>query len=118
MQDSEINGLIGQSLGQYRLRSVLGVGGMAAVYRALDPALEREVAVKVLPASLATDEEYARRFRDEAKQVAALQHPHIVPIYAVGKERGHSYFVMPVLQGSCATFCGNKATCPQATRCV
>jgi serine/threonine-protein kinase len=100
MQDVEINGLIGQSLGAYRLRSVLGIGGMAAVYRALDPALEREVAVKVLPASLATDEEYVLRFRDEAKQVAALQHPHIVPIYAVGEERGHSYYVMPVLQGS------------------
>jgi serine/threonine protein kinase len=100
MQDVEINGLIGQSLDQYRLRSVLGIGGMAAVYRALDPALEREVAVKVLPASMATDEEYVRRFRDEAKQVAALHHPHIVPIYAVGEERGHSYYVMPVLEGS------------------
>ena len=100
MQDAEINGLIGQSLGHYHLRSVLGIGGMATVYRALDTALEREVAVKVLPASLATDEEYVRRFRDEAKQVAALHHPHIMPIYAVGEERDHSYFVMPVLQGS------------------
>jgi serine/threonine protein kinase len=100
MQDSEASGLIGQSLGAYRLRSVLGIGGMATVYRALDPTLEREVAMKVLPASLATDEEYVRRFRDEAKQVAALHHPHIVPIYAVGEERGHSYFVMPVLRGS------------------
>ena len=100
MQDSEVNGLIGQSLGAYRLRSVLGIGGMATVYRALDLALEREVAVKVLPASLAADAEYVRRFRDEAKQVAALHHPHIVPIYGVGEERGHSYYVMPVLQGS------------------
>jgi serine/threonine protein kinase len=100
MQDSEVNGLIGVSLGEYRLRSVLGVGGMATVYRALDVALEREVAVKVLPASLASDEEYVRRFRDEAKQVAALHHPHIVPIYAVGEEHGHSYYVMPVLHAS------------------
>jgi serine/threonine-protein kinase len=100
MQDVEVGGLIGQSLGAYRLRSVLGIGGMAAVYRALDPALERDVAVKVLPASLATDAEYVRRFQAEAKRVAALQHPHIVPIYAVGEERGHSYYVMPVLQGS------------------
>jgi serine/threonine protein kinase len=100
MQDSEVNGLIGQSLGAYRLHSVLGIGGMAAVYRALDPALEREVAVKVLLASLATDAEYVRRFRDEAKKVAGLHHPHIVPIYAVGEERGHLYHVMPVLQGS------------------
>jgi eukaryotic-like serine/threonine-protein kinase len=100
MQDAEASGLIGQSLGQYRLSGLLGVGGMAAVYRALDPALEREVAVKALPASLATDAEYVRRFRDEAKQVAALHHPHIVPIYAVGEERGYLYHVMPVLQGS------------------
>jgi serine/threonine protein kinase len=100
MQDSEVYGLIGQSLGEYRLRSVLGIGGMATVYRALDPPLEREVAMKVLPASLATDAEYVQRFRDEAKRVAALHHPHIVPIYAVGEEHGHSYFVMPVLNGS------------------
>jgi serine/threonine-protein kinase len=100
MQDAEASSLVGQSLGQYRLNGLLGVGGMAAVYRALDPALEREVAVKALPASLATDAEYVRRFRDEAKQVAALHHPHIVPIYAVGEERGHLYYVMPVLQGS------------------
>jgi serine/threonine protein kinase len=100
MQDAEINGLIGQSLGEHHLRSVLGVGGMATVYRALDHALEREVAVKVLPASLAADAQYVRRFRDEAKQVAALHHPHIVPIFAVGEERGHFFQVMPVLQGS------------------
>jgi len=100
MQDMEVNDLIGQSLGQYRLSGVLGIGGMAAVYRAQDLTLEREVAVKVLPASLANDAEYVRRFRDEAKRVAALHHPHIVPIYAVGEERGHFYYVMPVLQGS------------------
>ncbi|HEV2462123.1 MAG TPA: protein kinase [Ktedonobacterales bacterium] len=100
MQDSEANSLIGQVLGEYRLQSVLGVGGMATVYRAWDLPLEREVAVKVLPASLADDAEYVRRFRDEAKRVAALNHPHIVPIYAFGAERGLLYHVMPVLHGS------------------
>jgi hypothetical protein len=102
MQDSEASSLIGQVLGEYRLQSVLGVGGMATVYRAWDLALEREVAVKVLPASLANDAEYVRRFRDEAKRVAALNHPHIVPIYAFGQdeERGLLYHVMPVLHGS------------------
>src|SRR5215467_12675083 len=99
MQDSEARSLIGQALGEYQLHDVLGVGGMAAVYRATDPALEREVAVKVLPASFAGDAEYVRRFRDEAKRVAALNHPYIVPIYAFGQdeERGHLYHVMPVL---------------------
>jgi serine/threonine protein kinase len=100
MQDSEARSLIGQALGEYWLQSVLGVGGMAAVYRATDLALEREVAVKVLPASVAGDAEYVRRFRDEAKRVAALHHPHIVPIYAFGEEHGHLYHVMPVLHGS------------------
>ena len=92
--------LIGQSLGDYLLRGVLGVGGMAEVYRAMDLTLEREVAVKVLPASFAADPGYVQRFRDEAKQVAALDHPHIVPIYAFGEERGYFYHVMPMLHGS------------------
>jgi Protein kinase domain len=100
MLDSEARSLIGQALGEYQLHDVLGVGGMAAVYRATDLELEREVAVKVLPASFASDAEYVRRFRDEAKRVAALNHPHIVPIYAFGEERGHLYHVMPVLHGS------------------
>ncbi|HEV2459756.1 MAG TPA: hypothetical protein VGS80_15480, partial [Ktedonobacterales bacterium] len=61
MQDIEASRLIGQALGEYQLHDVLGVGGMAAVYRATDLALEREVAVKVLLASVATDAEYVRR---------------------------------------------------------
>jgi Protein kinase domain len=100
MQVSEAGNLTGQVLGQYQLLSVLGVGGMAAVYQARDLALEREVAVKVLPALLAADANYVQRFRDEAKRVAALNHPHIVPIYAFGQERGYLYHVMPVLSGS------------------
>src|SRR6516165_2574350 len=102
MQNIEASSLIGQALGEYRLHDVLGVGGMAAVYRATDLALEREVAVKVLPASVATDADYVQRFREEAKRVAALNHPHIVQIYAFGQdeERGHLYHVMPVLGGS------------------
>ncbi|HEV2458046.1 MAG TPA: hypothetical protein VGS80_06740, partial [Ktedonobacterales bacterium] len=75
MLDSEARSLIGQALGEYQLHDVLGVGGMATVYRAWDLELEREVAVKVLLASVATDAEYVRRFREEAKRVAALNHP-------------------------------------------
>ncbi|HEX6799990.1 MAG TPA: serine/threonine-protein kinase [Ktedonobacterales bacterium] len=92
--------LVGQSLGDYLLRGVLGVGGMAEVYRAMDLTLEREVAIKVLPVAFAADPGYVQRFRDEAKQVAALNHPHIVPIYAFGEERGYFYHVMPMLHGS------------------
>jgi serine/threonine-protein kinase len=100
MQDSEAGSLIGQALGEYLLRGLLGVGGMAEVYQAMDRRLEREVAVKVLPASLAADPSYVQRFYTEAKQVAALHHPHIVPIYAFGEERGIFYHVMPLLHGS------------------
>ncbi|HLJ80049.1 MAG TPA: serine/threonine-protein kinase, partial [Ktedonobacterales bacterium] len=92
--------LIGQSLGGYELLSLLGAGGMAEVYRAKDPKLDREVAVKVLPASLALDAGYVERFRDEARRVAALNHPNVVPVYHYGEERGLLFLVMPVLQES------------------
>jgi hypothetical protein len=100
MQDSETGSLTGQTLDNYLLRGLLGIGGMAEVYDAIDLTLDREVAIKVLPASLATDEHYVRHFWTEAKQVAALNHPHIVPIYGFGEERGLFYHVMPLLQGS------------------
>lgn len=92
--------LIGQTLGGYQLLSLLGAGGMAEVYLAKDPKLGREVAVKVLPASLALDAGYVERFRDEARRVAALSHPNIVPVYYYGEERGLLFLVMPVLRES------------------
>jgi serine/threonine protein kinase len=92
--------LIGQTLGGYRLTSLLGAGGMAEVYRAQELALDREVAVKVLPAALAADAGYVVRFRDEARRVAALAHPYIVPVYHYGEERGLLFLVMPVLRES------------------
>jgi serine/threonine protein kinase len=92
--------LLGQRLGGYQLESLLGSGGMAEVYRALDPHLNRLVAVKVLPRSLAADPNYVARFRDEARRVAALTHPHIVPVYHYGEERGLLYLVMPILRES------------------
>ncbi|HEX8733466.1 MAG TPA: protein kinase, partial [Ktedonobacterales bacterium] len=87
--------LVGQTLGVYRLRSLLGVGGMAEVYLAEDPALQRDVAVKVLPRSLAADPNYVERFRNEAQRVANLNHPNITPVYTFGEERGLLYLVMP-----------------------
>ena len=92
----EAGGLTGQTLGGYLLGTLLGAGGMAEVYRAFDPALDREVAVKVLRAPQAADAGYVARFREEARRVAALKHPHIVPIHAFGEERGLLYHVMPV----------------------
>ena len=93
-------GLIGQSLGEYRLTALLGAGGMAEVYRALDVSLNREVAVKVLPPSLANDPDYVLRFRNEARHVAALNHPNIVPVFTYGEESDLLYLVMPLLRES------------------
>ncbi|HEU0028686.1 MAG TPA: protein kinase [Ktedonobacterales bacterium] len=92
--------LVGQTLDGYRLRKLLGVGGMAEVYLAEEPSLRRDVAVKVLPRMLATDPNYVARFRDEARHVANLSHPNIVPVYTFGEDRGLLFLVMPLLKES------------------
>jgi len=92
--------LVGQRLGGYLLESLLGTGGMAEVYRAREVALDREVAVKVLPAALARDPDYVQRFRNEARRFAALEHPHIVPVYHFDDEGSLLYLVMPILKES------------------
>lgn len=92
--------LVGQTLEGYRLRKLLGVGGMAEVYLAEEPSLGRDVAVKVLPRALATDPNYVSRFREEARHVANLRHPNIVPVYTFGEDRGLLYLVMPLLKES------------------
>lgn len=87
-------------VGGFVLESLLGAGGMAEVYRGIDLGLEREVAVKVLPPQLAQFPIYVARFRDEARAVAALESPHIVPIYQYGEDDGLLYLVMPILADS------------------
>lgn len=91
--------LVGQTLGQYELRELLGVGGMGAVYRGFQTSLRREVAIKVLPSALAHEAGYAERFNREAQTAAALEHPHIVSIFDYGTQRGTSYLVMRLLNG-------------------
>jgi serine/threonine-protein kinase len=91
--------MIGRTLGHYQLRSLLGAGGMGEVYRAADTRLDREVAVKILPAHLARDVEALHRFEREAKAVAALSHPNVCPIYDFGIEQGVTYAVMELLEG-------------------
>lgn len=95
-QSSSAGTLVGRQLGDYRLEALLGVGGMAEVYRAYEERLNRAVAVKVLPPALAADADYVRRFRQEARRVAALRHPHIVPVYHYGEDEGLLYLVMPI----------------------
>jgi serine/threonine protein kinase len=86
--------------GKYRIERILGKGGMGAVFLAHDLTLEREVAIKVLPPDIALDEQVVRRFQQEAKTSAKLDHPHIIPIYRVESEGGLNYFVMKYVAGS------------------
>jgi serine/threonine protein kinase len=87
--------LTGRQFGQYQIVAPLGEGGMAAVYKAYQPAMERFVAVKVLPRHMASSDEFVSRFRREAKLLAQLQHPHILPVFDYGEADGHPYIVMP-----------------------
>ncbi len=89
----------GTKLGPYEIVSALGAGGMGEVYRARDARLGREVAVKVLPASFAADPERLRRFEQEARAVAALNHPNILAIFDIGQHGETQYLVSELLEG-------------------
>ncbi|MFE4462403.1 protein kinase [Nocardia tengchongensis] len=88
------------NLGHYRLVELLGRGGMGQVWLAEDTRLEREVALKLLPAELAEDEDYRRRFEREARLAARLRGPHVVPIHAFGELDGRLYIDMELIEGS------------------
>ncbi len=89
----------GTILGQYEIRSPLGAGGMGEVYRAYDKRLEREVAIKVLPESLTCDPDRLRRFEQEARAAAALNHPNILTVYQMATDGNVSYMVTELLEG-------------------
>jgi serine/threonine protein kinase/Tol biopolymer transport system component len=87
------------ALGHYRVVSRLGSGGMGDVYLGFDPTLDRSVAIKVLPAELARQQDFVQRFTEEAKAAARLVHPNIVQIYFIGADQGHHYFAMQYVPG-------------------
>ena len=89
----------GTRLGPYEIQAPLGAGGMGEVYRARDPKLNRDVAIKILPEALAADAVALARFEREAQAVAALSHPNILAIHDFGVERGTPYAVMELLDG-------------------
>ena len=89
----------GTRLGPYEIRGTLGSGGMGEVYRAADPRLGREVAIKILSPDTASDPESIRRFEKEARAVASLSHPHIVPLFDVGEAEGLRYVVTELVEG-------------------
>jgi len=96
---------------EWELEKELGRGGMAIVFKAHDKHLERDVAIKVLPFSLAFDAEFVERFQREARTAAKLEHPHIIPIYRVGKSGRVIYFVMKYLRGGAlATLLAERGT--------
>ena len=97
--DHRMTDLTGRSLGRYRLDALLGQGGMAEVFRATDTKLARTVAVKVILASHARDPHFLERFLREARTVASLEHPNILPVYDFGEDGGIPFLVMPYLPG-------------------
>jgi serine/threonine protein kinase len=85
--------------GRYEIKSEIGRGGMATVYHAWDPRFERDVALKVLPREMLHDPQFRVRFEREAKTIALLEHPAIVPVYDFGEEQGQPFFVMRYMTG-------------------
>src|SRR5512136_2568677 len=90
---------VGARLGPYEIQSPLGAGGMGEVYRARDPRLGREVAIKVLPASFSADPDRLRRFEQEARAAGILNHPNITAVYDIGSHDGAPYVVQELLEG-------------------
>jgi serine/threonine protein kinase len=90
--------LTGKQFGPYQIVAPLGEGGMAAVYKAYQPSMERYVAIKVLPRQLAESDEFIARFRREAHLLAQLQHPHILSVFDYGQADNYTYIVMPFIQ--------------------
>ncbi len=89
----------GARLGNYEIQTQIGAGGMGEVYKAHDSRLDREVAIKVLPADLSRDEDRLRRFEQEAKATSALNHPNILTVYDIGEYDGSPFIVSELLEG-------------------
>src|SRR5712671_1393678 len=89
----------GKRFGRYEIRSPLGAGGMGEVYLAQDTKLDRKVALKMLPAEVASNRERMERFIREAKSAAALSHPNIAQIFEIGEDTGTHFIAMEFIEG-------------------
>jgi serine/threonine protein kinase len=89
----------GTKLGPYEIVAPLGAGGMGEVYRAKDTRLGRDVAIKVLPSNVSSDEEKRQRFEREARTISSLNHPNICALYDVGNQDGVEYLVLEYVEG-------------------
>src|SRR5438046_2598454 len=89
----------GARLGSYEIVAPLGAGGMGEVYRARDPKLNRDVALKILPEAFVEDHDRLARFEREAQILASLNHPHIAAIYGFEEARGTRFLVLELIEG-------------------
>ena len=96
--NDDLNSLVGKSLGQFRIVEHIGAGGMASVFKAYQPTLDRYVAIKVLPAYHARDPIFVKRFTQEARSVAKLAHPNIVQIHDFGEQDNITFIVMEYVE--------------------
>ena len=92
-----------ETFGRYQIKSKLGQGGMGSVYHAYDPNFRRDVALKLLDKRLLHDQKFRQRFEREARAVAKIDHPGIVPIYDFGEDEGALFLVMPLMEGGTLT---------------
>src|SRR4051812_17293496 len=95
----------GTRLGPYEILAVIGAGGMGEVYRARDARLNRDVAIKILPAGFSGDTERLQRFEQEARAAAALNHPNILAVYDLGTHDGAPYIISELLEGESIREC-------------
>ncbi len=91
--------LIGKTIGQYQIVEQIGMGGMATIFKAYQPSIDRYVALKILPRHLARDPNFVKRFQHEARAIAALEHPHILPVHDFGTDGNYTYMVMRYVKG-------------------
>src|SRR6188472_1821532 len=107
----------GARLGPYEILSALGAGGMGEVYKGRDTRLDRTVAIKILPATLAADPQFRERFDREARTISRFTHPNICTLYDVGEHDGTAFLVMELLDGEtlesrCARASGKGSSLP------
>ena len=102
----------GTRLGPYEVAALIGAGGMGEVYRAHDPRLGRHVAIKVVPRAFSTDVDRLRRFEQEARAAAALNHPNVVAVHDLGTHDGQPYIVSEFLEGQTLRRVGSAGAIP------
>jgi len=107
----------GAAVGPYRIDLLIGAGGMGEVYRAHDPRIARDVAIKVLPSAYAADADRLRRFQQEARASGALNHPNVATLYDVGTAEGRPYLVMELLDGETLRERLGRGALPTARAC-